>query len=145
MCTDIYKSAWFLPAQYRLFKERKIEAWSNISYQFKRLVIRIRNNDPDVKLFSACGRGNVLSDPHWELIGRYIANNTHLETIEICDKLCDSRASVLFNELAECSRSVLKTITLSGNLFGKTGVQRLVPFLQNCQNLSISTCLVIDI
>lgn len=101
-------------------------------------VKRIRNNDPDLCRLSLDRRDSyILSDRAWGLIGRYIANNNYLKSIYIYSSLCDSKASKLFDALAGGgNRSSLKVINLRENNFGIAGVRRLVPFLQNCQNLS---------
>jgi len=106
---------------------------SHVKYRF--CINRIRTNDPETdKLFVDWRDATKFSDLAWRLIGRYIANNTHLKNITITKSLCDSKASMLFSELG--GSSSLKTLNLCASPFGTTGVRSMVPFLQNCQNLS---------
>jgi len=71
----------------------------------------------------------------WRLLGRYIANNTHLKTIGLGDcGISDEKMACLFRELAESTS--LKNLCLDENEFGIEGLRSLVPFLRNCPNLS---------
>ena len=117
-------------------EERQFEAaFGNTQLGIR--VNRIRNNDPDLHTLHLDRRdAYVLSDPAWELLGQYIANNNYLKSIYIYSSLCDSKASILFNALAGGNCSSLKIIHLSENNFGIAGVRSMVHFLQNYRNLS---------
>ena len=106
---------------------------SHVKYRIR--INRIRTNDPETdKLFVEWRDATKFSDLAWRLLGRYIAKNTHLKNITITNSLCDSKASMLFSELG--GSSSLKTLNLCASPFGTTGVRSMVPFLQNCQDLS---------
>ena len=80
-------------------EERQFEAaFGNTQLGIR--VNRIRNNDPDLHTLHLDRHdAYVLSDPAWELLGQYIANNNYLKSIYIYSSLCDSKASILFNAL----------------------------------------------
>ena len=122
---------------------------TGISEQLRNEIIAIRSNNPDVTKF---GVNNLLVHARtgvpvseafvnlsdllaWELIGRYITNNTHLKQIGLvyCD-MTDSKISSLFRGLTKsCS---VKQLLLTKNDFGIEGIRSMVPFLQNSPNLS---------
>lgn len=70
----------------------------------------------------------------WILLGRYIANNTHLKSfnLDACN-ITDENMAFFFKELL---RSSLKKLDVKNNLFGIDGVWSMVPFLENSPNLS---------
>ena len=106
---------------------------SHVKYTIR--IKRIRSNDPETdKLFVEWRDATKFSDLAWRLIGRYIANNTHLKYLDIRNALCDSKASMLFSELV--GSSSLKSLNFFANNFGTTGIQRMVRFFQNSPNLS---------
>ena len=66
----------------------------------------------------------------WRLLGRYIANNTHLETLDLDEcSLTDERMALLFRELVRSTS--LRRLYIGNNRFGIDGVRSLVPFLIN--------------
>ena len=71
----------------------------------------------------------------WELLGRYIANNTHLKYIDFDGAgLTDEKMSLLFRRLVR-SESLID-LDLNNNSFGIEGVRSMIPLLQNCPRLS---------
>ena len=108
---------------------------SAISQNCIERINRIKNNDPDLTEFSP-GPADTeqFTDLAWELLGGYIANNDHLDYIDlsVCG-LTDSKISLLFQGLA--NGSPLKELDLSHNNLGVDGVRRMVPFLESARNL----------
>jgi len=85
-----------------------------------------------LRLFDA----NLFTNLSWKLIGRYIANNSHLKRLSLDEcGLTDEKMALLFSELV--SSSSLQRLDLDFNRFGTEGVRSMEPFLQNCPNLSI--------
>ena len=96
---------------------------------------RIKNNDPDfTKLVLETFDAAEFTDLAWQLLGRYIANNNHLEKIdlEVCN-LTNEKMVLLFKELVKSS---ICKLDIRDNPFG-IGVRSMVPFLKNSPNLSI--------
>jgi len=106
----------------------------------------VKNNNPNYKHFRMVADDVAsLSELAWQLLGRYIANNTHLEVIQLTKcGLTDNHLSLLFRELVR-SESITD-IDLSNfnptihdahfNQVGLVGIQSMVPFLQNSPKLS---------
>ena len=101
---------------------------------------QIRNNDPAITGFGlGIEHEKRFSDKAWELLGRYIAKNTHL-TDPYWSSLfrgnhADSKMSILFENLT--GSSSLVKLDLFYSRFGLSGVQSMVPFLKNCPKLAI--------
>ena len=98
---------------------------------------RIKNNDPDVdEIVIRSSDADDFTNLAWRLLGRYVANNTHLTklVLEYCH-LTDEKMALLFKELTG-SRS-LERLDLDSNTFGVEGVRCMIPCLQNSPNLSI--------
>ena len=105
----------------------------------------VKNNNPNYKHFRMVADDVAsLSELAWQLLGRYIANNTHLEVIQLTKcGLTDNHLSLLFRELVR-SESITD-IDLSNfnptihdahfNQVGLVGIQSMVPFLQNSPQL----------
>lgn len=75
----------------------------------------------------------------WQLLGRYIANNTHLKHLQICSNsncFNDERMVILFGELV--SSSSIERIDLSDNQIGIDGLRCAVPFLKSTRSLYIN-------
>ena len=71
----------------------------------------------------------------WKLLGRYIANNTHLKSLKICRcNLTDEQMVLLFSGLR--SSISLQRLELSNNDFGVEGVRSMTAFLESSPNLS---------
>ena len=87
----------------------------------------------------AFGELGQLSDLAWETLGRYIANNTHLEEIAIFENMSitDAKMALLFRGLTK-SNSLQKFDLMSENhpAIGTNGIRSMVPFLKNSPNLS---------
>ena len=77
-----------------------------------------------------------FTDLAWKLLGRYIANNSHLKRLFLDEcALTDQKLASLFSGL---TRSVsLETMDLYHNEFGIDGVRSMIPLLQNSPNLSV--------
>ena len=76
----------------------------------------------------------------WQLLGRYIANNTHLKNVHISNlypiSLNDERMTVLFGELT--SSISIERINLSKNrLNGRLTLRCMVPFLKSTRLMHI--------
>jgi Ran GTPase-activating protein (RanGAP) involved in mRNA processing and transport len=96
---------------------------------------RIRNNSDNVEVFQLMqNNARQFTDTAWNLLGRYITSNNHLKQITLsrCG-ITDDKMTLLFNELA-CSTS-LKDLYLSGNFFGREGMQSMISLLQNSPQL----------
>ena len=76
-----------------------------------------------------------FTDQAWRLLGRYIANNSHLEDMSLsnCNLITDQKMALLFSGLVE-SISLTK-LWLAGDEFGIDGLRSMIPFLQNSPNL----------
>lgn len=99
----------------------------------------IRDNNPNVTKLDLKG---VLSVTAWKLLGRYIANNTHLEYLQLSGiGLSDETivVSSLFRGLTKSSSiEVLKfDNSRSLNNFSADGVRSMIPFLQNSPQLKV--------
>jgi len=97
----------------------------------------IKNNNPDVNdIVIRSSDADEFTNLAWKLLGRYIANNTHLKklVLEYCH-LTDETMAILFRALK--SSVSLKWLDLDNNDFGINGVRCMIPFLQNSPNLSI--------
>ena len=97
----------------------------------------IRNNNPDNTGFSLRYQYvSQFSDLALELIGRYIASNTHLKEINLSNfSLNDSTISNIFRRLSQ-GHQVLEELHLIENQIGPNGIRSMVPFLKNSQQLS---------
>ena len=69
------------------------------------------------------------------MLGRYIANNTHLEFVNLEGCMINNQMSSLFGGLIKsCS---LEQLDIENNAFGVLeGVRSMIPFLENSPNLS---------
>ena len=97
-------------------------------------LIQDNNADTDEFLLNTTD-AEEFTDLAWKLLGQYIANNMYLSTVDLdrC-RITDEKMTLLFRELVRSSS--LKVLHLSDNEFGTVGVQKMIPFLQNCPNLS---------
>ena len=96
----------------------------------------MKNNNPDKIEFSLQYQNvSQFSDFALELIGRYIASNTHLKEINLSNfSLNDSTISNIFRRLSQ--GQVLEELHLIENQIGPNGIRSMVPFLKNSQKLS---------
>jgi len=76
-----------------------------------------------------------FTDLAWRLLGRYIANNTHLHDIKLyhCN-ITDEIMALLFSELS--GSTSLQKLDMCMNRIGIEGIRSMVPLLQNSPNLS---------
>jgi len=97
---------------------------------------KIKNNDVNVDVLSMWSSDtNLFTNQAWRLLGRYIANNTHLTRFDLDEKnITDDIMTSLFSELT--SSTSLERIDLDCNEFGIGGVRSMVPLLRNCPHLS---------
>ena len=120
--------------QHRLAFDRYTDVISDECLEEIRL---IKNNHPtDLNEFLLnVEDSDEFTDQAWKLLGRYIANNTHLVKIDLdgCH-LTDEKMTLFFSELVRSSS--LKSLLLGDNEFGIVGVRSMVPFLRNSPNLS---------
>jgi len=96
----------------------------------------IKNNDPDeTELILNSSDVERFTDLSWRLLGRYIANNIHLEALVLsCCRLTDENMALLFRELP--SSSSISALDMRMNDFGIEGVRCMLPFFENTPNLS---------
>ena len=104
----------------------------------------IRDNDPNkrwLNLGLLYPQVAQLSDLALRLLGRYIANNTHLQRLLFSNNLMDVKVVQLFQELTKSSSiAVLSSfdpnVISLGNI-GMNSVQSMIPFLENSPQLII--------
>ena len=97
---------------------------------------RMRDNDPTVTRLVADGSFAFIqdmTDDGWEQFGRDVSNSNHLDDLQFTQCLDDHNMSFLFRGLTRSSS--IETFSAAGNEFGFNGVQSMVPFLQNANNL----------
>mmetsp|Transcript_19249 Transcript_19249/g.35981 ORF Transcript_19249/g.35981 Transcript_19249/m.35981 type:complete len:526 (+) Transcript_19249:523-2100(+) len=108
---------------------------TNISRRIRYDINLIKNNDPNFKWFNMDDNDvEYFSDLAWELLGRYIAENNHLEDLGFDCGLTDEKMTLLFKHLTRSAS--LKTLDISRNNFGLDGIQSMIPFLKNSPNLT---------
>ena len=95
---------------------------TGIDDDVRRDINRIKYNDDILKELVLYSEDTENFTNHaWRLLGRYIANNTHLEKINasIC-RLADEEMASLFSELTKSTS--LQQLDLQSNRFGIDGV-----------------------
>jgi len=109
---------------------------TGIDEEVRGYVNKIRNNNHDVnKLVLRSDHTNEFTDLARRLLGRYIANNTHLEKLDLDESgLTDEQIIPLFSELT--SSKSLDRLDLDDNAFGIQGVRSMLPLLQNSPHIS---------
>ena len=95
----------------------------------------IRDNDPNITKFSLTrDHFHDLSNLACELLGRYIADNTHLKEFGLKEnQITDDKLALLFRGLSKSSS--IELIDLSHNDLGVNGIRSMLPFLKNTPNL----------
>ena len=109
---------------------------TGISEDIRENINNIKNNDGTPDKFVLYPADAILfTNQAWKLLGRYIANNTHLEKVDLdrCG-ITDEKMTLIFGQLVKSS---LSELDISDNTIGIEGVRNIVPFLQNSPNLSI--------
>ncbi len=105
--------------------------------RLRRNLQRIRNNNFFAS-FQHCGDGDYIqnmTNENWEQLGHDIANNTHIKKLLLYyGALNDQRISFLFRGLKRSSS--IEEVWLYDNGLSVAGVQSMVPFLQNANNLT---------
>jgi len=122
----------------------------NISRRCRDGIRMIKDNDEDFNLFNLepynADRLTNQQPRAWELLGRYIANNTNLRMLDIgtCG-VTDEMMALLFKELV---RSVsLHQLHLNHNDFGIVGIRCMLPFLESSSTLhtlNLTSCRNVD-
>ena len=111
----------------------------NYKEEFNATLRAIKENDRWTQSLEQHGDAHYIqemTDGEWEKLGRDIANNTHLQRVELYDRaLNDHKTSFLFRELGKSSS--IKNLELYRNELSAVGVRSVVPFLQNANNLQI--------
>ena len=93
------------------------------------------NNSNTNKLVIRSDNADNFTDQAWQLLGRYIANNTHLKTLDLDgSRLTDERMGISFSEL---DKSSLSELDIRNNPFGISGTRSMIPFLENSPYLSV--------
>ena len=110
--------------------------YTDISEEVQAFIKDIKDNNSDVnELVIRSDDADDFTDQAWRLLGRYIANNTHLNILDLDEsRLTDEKIILLFNELT--SSKSLERLDLDCNSFGIEGLRSIVPLLQNSPNLS---------
>ena len=113
------------------FEDGSRSSESFIDYKFQ----MIKENNPSMTSFCADGDDiQNITDDGWEELGRDISNNTHLKNVYLCAcAIDDHKMSFLFEGLTRSSS--IEYLELYSNQFQFRGVQSMVPFLQNADNL----------
>ena len=94
--------------------------------------------EPDSK--GLTGRGDNIyiqnmTDDNWEQLGRDFVNDTHLSGLRLTNEaLSDHRMACLFRGLTRSSS--IARMELCDNDIRAAGIQSMVPFLQNANNLT---------
>ena len=100
-------------------------------------IFEIKNNQSHMHEFALQdGETNQFTQRTWTLLGRYIANNTHLGSLRSTQlrNITDEMMAFLFGELV--SSASLQKLEVCRNRIGIDGVRCMLPFLQNSPNLS---------
>lgn len=93
-------------------------------------VINIKNNHPSTTDLFVNSINDHFTSLGWRLLGRYIANNIHLDEVKLINfSITDGVIVSLFSELVRSSS--LKEMSLQSNQFGIEGVRSMVGFLEN--------------
>jgi hypothetical protein len=104
---------------------------------FSDILQRVRQNDRDTTELQGDGsheRIQNMTDEEWEELGRTICNNTHLKELDLRHGAHnDHKMTFLFRGLTRSSS--IKDMMLRDNELSVAGVQSMVPFLQNSNNL----------
>jgi len=104
---------------------------TGISRQCRDSIIGIKDNSEHLQSFELYPHNAAqFSDLAWQLLGRYIANNTHLDDINLnhCG-ITDEIMALLFEGLTRSAS--LTSLRLSQNEFGIEGLRSMIQFLQN--------------
>jgi len=122
-----------------------------ISNDFRDAIVSIKDNsgaidELDIGIYESFPIVGLRQDTSrltslaWRLFGRYIANNTHLKTIDLHNcNINNQKMTLFFSELVRSNS--LKLLILSNNSFGIEGLRVMVPFLRNAAKLE---CLDVD-
>jgi len=118
--------------------EEHIEAFGwVISQRCRDAITQLGDNDPEVYDFTLNYFDmNALSDLALEQLGRFITDNDHLKRFTLgSPALTDARMSLLCRTMLR-ARSLNALRIHGGNNLGLNGIQSMVPFLKNSQNIT---------
>ena len=88
----------------------------------------IKNNYTNTTDLHINSNEEIITYLGWRLLGRYIANNTHLIRIAL-----EGPVETLFESFVRSSS--IELLVLDSNYFGINGVRSMIPFLQNSPQL----------
>ena len=109
-----------------------------ISNKKIREIFAVVDGDPSRTEFSLSwvNAARHFTDAAWELLGRSIAENSHLRAASLSScGIDDARASALFRGLA-AGHCGLRKLDLSENEIGVAGVAAMAPLLKSCPHLA---------
>ena len=108
---------------------------------------RIKENDPSLtSLFVGADEIQNFTNEDLEELGRDISNNTHLTDLDLHgDAAGDQSLSFLFRGLARSSSIKSFVLSCFPNDLSAAGVQSMLPFLQNADNLVYLKVYISDI
>lgn len=120
---------------------------TGISTRCRDEIRMIKNNDEDFNMFNLNPHDAVVfTNQAWELLGRYIANNTHLNMVDLGIRgLTNETMTLLFEELTGCAS--LHHLYLNHNDFGIVGIRCMLPFLESSSTLhtlNLTSCRNVD-
>ena len=116
---------------------RYVEAFDYTTVECRKKIHRIVMNHPSVTKFSLPNDDvDEFSDLAWKLVGKFIARNTNLDTLDLSDlrKLTDHTMSMLCTTLT--GSTSLEELNISHNVFGLGGFQNMAQLLSNSPNLT---------
>jgi len=116
-------------------QEQFNQAFRELSFRCRDGINDIKNNKSDtIGLKISSSNAERFTDLAWQLLGGYIANNSHLEFVNLEGCMINNHMSSLFGGLIKsCS---LEQLDMENNAFGIDGVRSMIPFLENSPNLS---------
>ena len=122
--------------EYESWDDSNSESEASLTYEEE--IQKIRENDPSWTFLDHVDDNDRyiqnMTNEEWEELGRDIANNTHLEKVDLSNgSLNDHKMSSLFRGLTRSSS--IKTMILKGNELSLAGVRSMVPFSQNANSL----------
>ena len=105
------------------------------SEEFQANLLRIRENDPRLTRVNVDGDWDSvqnMTNEDWEELGRNTSNNTYLQNVYIVNSALNNHTASCFFRGLTRSSSILE-LALHNNTL--SGVQFMMPFLQNANNL----------
>ena len=118
-------------------EEQFNQAFGELSFRCRDGINDIKNNKSDtIGLKISSSNSQRFKDQAWQLLGGYIANNTHLRELDLnrCN-LTDQKMALLFGGLIK-SGSIRELDIQNNECVGIEGVRCMVPFLESSRKLS---------